>query len=171
MQLVKIRKDPIHSENYEGKWISLREVVERVFNDLKILSVEAQNQSLNNWFKEVVRSMEVVEVRRNILYISDSPLFLDLSSIITHSIKEDLDTSWLTQVYVMPQIPVHEKLKKQDHEKDKRVEKLQQELFEQKMISEALKKQMAGMKEEQKAREEAQARRSEALKETVKKQP
>jgi len=48
MQLVKTRNDPIHSENYEGKWIALREVVDKVFNDLQIISVEAQNQSLNN---------------------------------------------------------------------------------------------------------------------------
>jgi len=43
MQLVKTRNDPIHSENYEGKWISLREVVDRVFNDLQRLSIEARN--------------------------------------------------------------------------------------------------------------------------------
>jgi len=111
-----------------------------------------------------------MEVRRNRLYISDSPFFLDLSSIITQSIKEDLDTSWLTQVYVNPQIKVLEKLNNQGLEEDKRAEKLQQELFDQKMITEALKKQMADMKEEQKAREEAQAKRSEALEEIVKKQ-
>jgi len=114
--------------------------------------------------------MEAMEVRRNRLYISDSPFFLDLSSIITQSIKEDLDTSWLTQVYVNPQIKVLEKLNNQGLEEDKRAEKLQQELFDQKMITEALKKQMADMKEEQKAREEAQAKRSEALEEIVKKQ-
>jgi DNA repair exonuclease SbcCD ATPase subunit len=137
---------------------------------LQILSVEAQNQALNNWFKEVIKSMEVVEVRRNRLYILDSPFFLDLSSLITSSVKEDLDTSWLTQVFIKPQKPVIKELKKQDPEEDKKVEKLQQELFEQKMLTEALKRQMAEMKEEQKAREEAQARRSEALEETVKKQ-
>jgi hypothetical protein len=87
--------------------------------------VEAQNQELNNWFKDVIRSMEVVEVRRKKMYILDSPFFLDLSSLITHSIKEDLDTSWLTQVYVKPQILVLEKLNKKDSEEDKRVEKPQ----------------------------------------------
>ena len=34
MQLVKSRNNPIHSENYEGKWIALREVLDRVFYDL-----------------------------------------------------------------------------------------------------------------------------------------
>jgi len=52
--------------------------------------VEAQNQALNNWFKEVIRSMEVVEVIRKRMYISDFPFLIDLSSIITQSIKEDL---------------------------------------------------------------------------------
>jgi len=46
-------------------------------------------------------------------------------------------------------------LKKKDLEEDKRVQKLEQELLEQKLIIEALKRQMAEMKEEQKAREEA----------------
>jgi len=114
--------------------------------------------------------MEAVEVRRNRLYVSDSPFFLDLSSIIISSVKENLDTSWLTQVKVKPQIPILEKLKKQDPEQNKRVGKLQQELFEQNMLTKALKRQMNEMKEEYKAREEAQARKSEALEETVKKQ-
>jgi len=33
-QLVKSRNDPTHTENYEDKWIALREVVDRVFCDL-----------------------------------------------------------------------------------------------------------------------------------------
>jgi len=82
--------------------IALREVVDRVFCDLQRLLVEAQNQALNNWFKDVIRSVEVVEVRMKRMYISDSSFFLDLSSLITQSIKEDLDTSWLTQVFVKP---------------------------------------------------------------------
>jgi uncharacterized membrane-anchored protein YjiN (DUF445 family) len=59
-----------------------------------------------------------------------------------------------------PQIPILEKLKKQDPKQDKRVEKLLQELFEQ-MLTEALKRQMSELKEECRACE-AQARRSEA---------
>lgn len=156
------RNDLVHIENYEDKWIALREVVDNVFCDLQRLSIKAQNQSLSKWFKEVIKSMEAVQVSRNILYISDSPFFLDASSIITSSVREDLNTSWLTQVKVKPAILILKKLK-QDPEQDKRVKKLEQELFDQKMLTEALKRQMAKMKEEYKAREEA-------LEETVKKQ-
>lgn len=159
---MKARNDPIHTEKYEDKWTALKERVDTVMCDLQRLSIEAQNQSLNNWFKEVIKSMEAVEVRRNIFYISDSPFFLDASSIITSTIKVDLKLSWLTKLHVKPQIPILEKLKKSESVEDKRVEKLEQELFEQKMLSENLKGQMAEMKEEYKAREEAQAKRSDA---------
>jgi len=88
--------------NYEDKWIDLTEGVDNVFCDLQRLSIEAQNQSLNNWFKEVIKSMQEVEVRRIKVYISDSPFFLDLSLIITSSVKENLNTSWLTQLHLKP---------------------------------------------------------------------
>jgi len=81
-RLVKARNDPVHTENYEDQWIALIEVVDRVFCDLQRLSIEAQNQSINKWFKEVIKSMEEVEIRRNKFYISDSPFLLDVSSII-----------------------------------------------------------------------------------------
>jgi len=100
--------------NYEDKWIDLTEGVDNVFCDSQRLSIEAQNQSLNNWFKEVIKSMQEVEVRRIKVYISDSPFFLDLSLIITSSVKENLNTSWLTQLHLKPQIPILEKLKKQE---------------------------------------------------------
>jgi len=167
--LVKARIDPIHTEKYADKWTPQRERVDTIICDLQRLSIEALNQSLNNLFKEVVNIMEVVEVRRNILYISDSPFFLDASSIITSSIKEDLNITWLTQLHVKPQIPILDKLKKPEPVEDNRVEKLEQELFQRKMLSENLKRQMEAMKEEHRAREEAQARRSHALEEYLKK--
>jgi len=91
--------------------------------ELQRLSIEAQNQSLYNWFKEVVSCMEAMEVRKERLYILDSPFFLDASSIITSSIKEDLNISWLTKLHVKPQIPILEKLKMSEPAEDKRVEK------------------------------------------------
>jgi hypothetical protein len=68
--------------------------------------------------------MEVVEVIRKRLYISDSPFFLDLSSLITQSVKEDLVTPWLTQVFVKPKKPAVKEVQMQDPEEDKRVQKL-----------------------------------------------
>lgn len=114
--------------------------------------------------------MEETEVIRNKLYISDSPFFLDASSVISSSVKEDLNISWLTRLHGKPQIPIIEQLKKPEPVEDIRVEKLEQELFEQKMLSEKFKRQMSEIKEEYKAREEAQAKRSDALEETLKKQ-
>jgi len=40
--------NPIHTKSYEEKWIALREVVDIVFCYHQRLSVEAQNQSLQN---------------------------------------------------------------------------------------------------------------------------
>jgi len=167
--LVQARNDPVHTENYEDKWISLRKMVDRVLCEMQRLSVETQNQSLNIWFKEVIRSMEEVEIRRHELYLSNSPFFLDSSSLITSTVKEDLNISWLTQVKVKADIPILEKLK-EDLVQIKKIQKLEQDLFEQKMMSEKLKRQMIEMKEEHRAREEAQTRRSDALEETLKKQ-
>jgi len=53
---VKARNDPIHIVRYEDKWTDLRERVDKVFCDLQRLSIEAQNESLNNWFREVIQS-------------------------------------------------------------------------------------------------------------------
>jgi len=61
-------------------------------------------------------------------------------------------------------------MKMQDLEEEKKVQKLQEELFELKLISESLRRQIAEMKEEQKAIQEAQAKRPAALENTVKKQ-
>ena len=113
--------------------------------------------------------MVEVEIRRHKLYLSDSPFFLDASSLITFAIKEDLNISWLTQVEVKADIPILEKLM-EDHVQTKKIQKLEQDLFEHKMLFEKLKRQMIEMKEEHRAREEAQARRSNALEETLKKQ-
>ena len=140
------------------------------------LSIEAQNESLNNWFREVIKNMETVEINRNILYLSNYPVCLDASSLFTSSIKENMNVSWLTQVQVKPEILILQKLK-QDPEQERRIKKLEKELFEQKMLVENMKKEMGEMKEEHIAREEAlirslkaQIRRSEALEETLKKQ-
>jgi len=81
-KLVKARRNFVHKENYEEKCIALRERVDTVMCELQKLSLEAHNQSintLNNWFKDVVSSMEEVEINRNQekkkCYISNSPFF------------------------------------------------------------------------------------------------
>jgi len=106
--------------------------------------------------------MEAAEVKRNRLYISDS-------SIWTSSVQEDMNISWLTQVHVKPKIPILEKLK-QYPEQERRIKKLEKELFEQKMLIEIVKRQMVEMKEEYIAHEEAQTKRSEAMEKSMEKQ-
>jgi len=113
-KMVKSRNDPIHTDNYEQKWNALRERVDRVMRALQKLSIEAMNQSLNNWSKEVVNNMKEVEVNKDnsTLYISDSPFFLDASVIITSGVQDNLDLSWLTKLTMQDDISILEKLKR-----------------------------------------------------------
>jgi len=65
---VKTRNNLIHKESYVDQWTSLRERIDYVMNELQKSSVEAHNQaldSLNVWFKEVVNSMEEVNINKN----------------------------------------------------------------------------------------------------------
>ena len=136
IMLVKARNNLIHIENYEEKWTALRERVDTVMCELQKLSLYAHNQSvsnLNNWFNDVVKSMKEVEVNRNHeksrLYISDTPFFLDASSIITSGVQKNLDLSWLIKLKIQTDIPILEKLK-HDYEQEQRIKKLERELFE-----------------------------------------
>ena len=141
--------------------------------ELQKLSLEAQDQTLNNWFKDVVNSMKEVEANRNqaknILYISNTPFFLDASSIITASIHKDLCLSWLSKLKVYTDTPILEKLK-HDSEQEQRIKKLKNDLFEQKLMYENMKRNIAAQREEFRAREVAQARGYDELKEAMKKQ-
>jgi len=89
--------------------------------------------------------MQEVEVIRNVLYISDSPFFLYASSIITSYVQEDMNISWLTKLQVKSENPILEKLKK-DPEQTNKIKKLEQELFDQKMLVGTLKRQIDEMK-------------------------
>jgi len=104
------------------------------------------------------------------LYISDTPLFLDASSIITFSVHtENLDLSWLTKLKIQVDIPILKKLE-QDFVQEQKIKKLERELLEQKMMYENLKRNMAIQKEEFRVREEAQAKGYAKLKEAMHKQ-
>jgi len=141
--------------------------------ELHKLSVEAHYQFLFNWFKEVINNMKEVEDNRvkakSKLYLSDSPFFLDASFIITFGDQENLDLSWLTNLKAQPETSTLEKLQ-HDVKQEQKIKKLEKELFEQKMLVESLKRNMAVQNEEFRAREEAQARRSYGLEEALKKQ-
>jgi len=105
--------------------------------------------------------MEEVEINKNQekkrFYISDTPFFLDASSIITSGVQENLDLSWLTRLKIQADIPILAKLK-YDSEQEQKIKKLERGLFEQKLMYENLKRTMVVEKEESRAREEARAR-------------
>jgi len=99
-KLVEARNNHIHTESYEGRRIELRERIERVMRALQKLYLEAQEQSINHWFQEVLRSMKELEVNKeNIkLYISYSPFFVNTSAIISTDVEDDLNLFWLTKL-------------------------------------------------------------------------
>jgi len=151
------------------KWNILREVVNRVLDDLQRLYVHAQNQALKKWFDEVIESEKVVEVKRNMKQIWDSPHYMDLSRMIPEAVKSGLDTSWITQMLKN----LLKALNKKDPKEVKLVEKLQEDLFEQKMMFEDLRRQLAEVKEEQKQQrsiQEAQIKKTEDMEMTMKQQ-
>jgi len=90
--------------------------------------------------------MKEVEINReqekHKLYISDSPLHLDASSIISANVHEDLSLNWLTKLKVHTDAPILAKLQS-DSEQEQKIKKLEKELFEQKLMYEELKRNMA----------------------------
>jgi hypothetical protein len=121
MKLVNSRNDAIHTKKYEEKWNNIKSVVERVFGDLKRLYVEAQNTTLNKWLNKIVKSMEDVEVKRKDKLISNSPYYVNISTVIPQAVKVGLDTSWITQVLVKFEKPVFNALKMKEPEEGKLV--------------------------------------------------
>jgi len=134
---------------------------------------EVEINTPNTWFKNVISSMKEVEINReqekHKLFISDSPFYLDASSIITANVHEDLSLNWLTKLKVHIDAPILAKLQS-DSEQEQKIKKLEKDLFEQRLMFEELKRNMALHKEEFLAREEAQAKGYNELKEPMKKQ-
>ena len=167
----------VHQENYEDEWTTLRGRVEFVMCELHKLSLEAHNQALNtlkDWFKEVVGSMEEVEVNKNQekskLYISDTLIYMDSSSIITACVHyENPDFRCLNKLKIQADAPILEKLKN-DSEQEKRIKKLEKDLLEQRLMYVELQRKMIIQQEEVKVREEALVKGYNDLKESMKNQ-
>jgi len=145
--------------------------------ELQKLSLEAHNQALNtlkDWFKGVVESMEEVEVNKNQekskMYISNTPMYMDASSIISACVhSENPDFRWLTKLKIQSDAPILKKLKN-DSEQEKKIKKLEKDLLEQRLMYAELQRKMIIQQEEANAREEAQARGYNELKEVMQKQ-
>jgi len=171
MELVNLRNQVIHLENYEDKWNNLREVLNKVLDDLHKLFVQALNQALKKWFDEVIEIMKVVEVKISMKQLSESPHYIDYSKKILEPVRSGLDTSWIIQMLIKPEKYVMKSLNMEDHEEMKLVKKLQEDPFEPKMVFEKLRRQLAKVKEEQKQQRaipEAQIKKIEVLEMRVK---
>jgi len=140
-KLVKVRNNLVHEEDYVQEWRRLRERVDFVMSELQKSSLEAHSNaknSLNDWFKNVVKSMQEVEVKRtqerSKLYISDTPMLLNALGIISSNVhSENLDLKWLTKLKVQTYSPILEKLKN-DSELEKENKRLKKELLEQRLL-------------------------------------
>jgi len=104
------------------------------------------------------------------LYLTDTPIYLDASGIISSSVhSEDPDFIWLTKLKIQTDAPILEKLKK-DSELEKENKELKKDLFEQRMLCAELQRKMIAQQEEAKVREEALVKNYSDLKEAMEKQ-
>jgi len=94
--------------------------------------------------------MAALEVKRTMKQISDSPHYIDYSKKIPEVVKSGFDTSWITKMFINLEKVVLKSLNIEDPEEMKLMEKLQRDLFEQKMVSKDLRRQLVELKEEQK---------------------
>ena len=121
--------------------------------------------------KEVFTNMVEININRNQkLYLSDTPIFMDASSIISSSVKsEDPDIKWLTKLLIQSDAPILEKLKK-DSALEKKNKELKKALFEKRLLTAELQKKLIAQREEAKAREETLVKNYSNLKESMEKQ-
>jgi len=97
---------------------------------------------------EVNRSQE-----RSRLYLSDTPIYLDASGIISSGVhSENLDLRWLTKLKIQTDAPILEKLK-DDPVLEKENKELKKALFEQKIMVVELKTKLIAQQEEARVRE------------------
>jgi len=173
-KLVKSRSNLLHTQDYVSSWTSLRERVDDMMCELQKLCLYAHDKAIvevREWFKEVAQNMEEININRNQkLYLSDTPIFMDASSIISSSVQsEDPDVKWLTKLLIKSDAPILEKLKK-DTTLEIENKKMKKELFEQRLLSNDLQKKLIAQQEEAKEREEALLKRYSDLKSTMEKQ-
>ena len=114
---------------------------------------------------EIKRTQE-----RSKLYISDTPMFLNASSIISSNVHfENLDLKWLTKLKVQTDSPILEKLKN-DSELEKENKRLKKELLKQRLLLAEYRRQSEAQLEEARLREANLLRSSIKFKEEMKKQ-
>jgi hypothetical protein len=128
---------------------------------------------LRKWFKDVVKSMEDVELKKSVKQPSNTPHYPDPTREIPQIVKIGLDTSWITSMFIKPEKVVIKRLDLEDPEEVRLIEKLQEDLLDQKLISKDLKNQLTAVRQEQKRQtliQEEQIRKQEELERNMKKQ-
>jgi len=79
--------------------------VDDMMCELQKLCLDAHDKALVelwDWFKEVAQNIDEININRNQkLYLSDTPIFMDASSIISSRVQsEDPDVKWLTKLLI-----------------------------------------------------------------------
>ena len=175
---MKTRNNFVHEKDYVSEWTSLRNRVEYIMCELQKLSLEAHDKALldlQTWFKGVTVNMEEVELNRSLersrLYLSETPMYLDASSIISSSVHSDNpDLRWLTKLKIQTSdVPILEKLK-DDPVLEKENKQLKKALFEQKILVAELQRKLIAQQEEAKVREENLVKGYNELKKDMQKQ-
>ena len=141
-KLIKTRNNLVHEEDYVSNWTSLRSRVDYMMCELQKLSLEAHDKALldlQQWFQGVTVNLEEVELKRSLenrrLYLSDTPMYLDASSIISSSVhSKNLDFRWLTKLKIQTSDALILKKLKDDPTLEKENKELKKALFEQKVL-------------------------------------
>jgi len=177
-KLVKTRNNYIHEKDYVSEWTSLRNRVEYMMCELQMLSLEAHDKALldlQQWFKGVTVNLEEVEHNRSLeksrLYLSDTPMYLDASSIISSSVhSENPDFRWLIKLKIQTSdAPILKKLK--DYPVlEKENKELKKALFEHKVLVAELQRKMLDQQEQARIREENLIKSNNEFKQEMKKQ-
>ena len=145
--------------------------------ELQKLSLEAHDKAhanLQQWFQGVTINLEEIELNRtlekNKLYLSDTPMYLDASSIISSSVHyENPDFKWLTKLKIKTSdAPILEKLKN-DLVLKKENKELKKALFEHKVLVAELQRKMLDQQEQARTREENLIKSNNEFKEEMKK--
>ena len=161
-KLVNTRNNFVHERVYVDEWTRLMNRVEYMMCELQKLSLEAHDKALidlQKWFQGVTVNMEEVELNRSLeksrLYLSDTPMYLDASSIISSSVhSENPDFKWLTKLKIQSSdASILEKLN-DDPVLEKENKELKKALFEQKVLVAELQRKMIAQQEEARIREE-----------------
>jgi len=146
--------------------------------ELQKLSLEAHDKALldlQQWFQGVTMNLEEVELNKSLeksrLYLSDTPMYMDASSIILSSVLSDNpDFSWLTKLKIWTSdAPILKKVE-DDPVLEKENKELKKFLFEHKVLVAELQRKMLDQQEQTRIREENLIKSNNEFKEEMKKQ-